>query len=188
MKTAGVLIFIFSHLPFSLAYGAADALQAGETFHTLSESGKERESKEKETLHFSPNSTSELFFEKRVHTLGGVTGSVLGFGLGHGIQDRYFWKGAMFSVLDTLGWTMTILSCFTGVFDPPCRGCACEEPSLIPCILSAGFLLSARVYQSVDLWMYRFKTSHSAGSYSSLVYHNPKIFFKKPILRLSFQW
>lgn len=93
------------------------------------------------------------------YVAGGITGSLLGFGIGHAIQGRYKEKGWIFTVADTLalgtiigGAAAATTKMGTGVVrsgDPKMKDAL---PFVGITALGAALYTGFRIWEIVDLW------------------------------------
>lgn len=89
---------------------------------------------------------------------GGITGTVLGFGIGHAIQERYKEKGWIFTLTDALG-VGTILGGYVDLnirYREHGKTGDASVGTVIPGLIIAGVgvavLFGFRIWQAIDLW------------------------------------
>jgi hypothetical protein len=82
---------------------------------------------------------------------GGITGSIVGFGIGHAIQGRYPERGWIFTVGEGVGITMFyvgILACFGDAIN----GQSCTPPVAL---IGGGLIafVGFHIWEVIDLWV-----------------------------------
>ncbi|MBK7960925.1 MAG: hypothetical protein IPK04_06795 [Bdellovibrionales bacterium] len=94
----------------------------------------------------------EKTIPKGKYITGGVLGSTLGFGLGHLIQDRYYFKGLLFSVTQAIGvGLLASADCRNrqNERNPRDRGdCADTMKALV----GGGLWLGFHIWEVIDIW------------------------------------
>ncbi len=88
---------------------------------------------------------------------GGILGTAVGFGIGHGIQGRYSEGGLMFTLTEAGGYligTSALLSCSERKDDPSTakKESDCSDSELNQVLLGYGVFLGFHIWEIVDVW------------------------------------
>lgn len=81
---------------------------------------------------------------------GGITGSIVGFGIGHAIQGRYAYRGWIFTVGEGAGLALIISSldnCADSAYDEDC------DEDIGNALLGYGAFVGFKIWEIVDLWV-----------------------------------
>ncbi len=87
------------------------------------------------------------------YVAGGVTGTLLGFGIGHAVQGRYTYDGWKFTLGQGVALTAVVVGatgCVNNAFDSETKGCSGVNEGL----LFGGLvtLFAFRIWELIDIW------------------------------------
>lgn len=86
---------------------------------------------------------------------GGILGSVLGFGIGHAIQDRYSGMGLTFTIAEGAGVLIAasgLAQCDTSKTDTYGNKIKCSDSASSQILLGYGIALGFHIWEIVDVW------------------------------------